>query len=183
MISMRHLLHLVFHFAPPFFSLFVIAPLFWWSIDDMPPLTTTGATIAHAEVPRGGTLIIDYEMNYTRMCSADVRRVFVDSGKTEYPIEMVHLLTGYGRDHRKIEVGPQTVRLSAEVPYAMAPGSAKYQAITEFFCNPLQRLLHWGIIYKFPAVDFVVLDAYAPRIEQRHRDFSPYADQNRNLAR
>lgn len=144
------------HWFPALLAAVIFGPGVWWSMDTTPPIKITASTIERNEVPRGGSLAIAYTIERSRLCRGVAQRVFVDAKETLIPIEAYAFNERYGRNGKPFEVGTETNRVSIPVPFAAAPGPAKYQAVIEYFCNPLQRLIGPGIVVLTPVETFKV---------------------------
>lgn len=148
------------HLLPAALAVGVFGPLLFWILDDTPPVVVHEAVAVDPIVVRGGALVVRYEMTYSRKCAGDAQRLFIDASDVLIPIEPYRFAPGLGNERREIALGEkEVVSVSASTPVAMAPGPARYQVITEFFCNPLQRALQRGIFFKFPPIIFEVTAA------------------------
>lgn len=148
---------MTYRIVPALLAIGVFGPLLYWSVDNTPPVIVHSAVPTKMNIARGDPLVVDYNLTYNRFCDGDAQRLFVDAADVLLPIEPYRFRAGSGNDDRRIALNtPENVSVSASIPAGMAIGPAKYQVLTEFYCNPLQRILGWGILYKFPAVQFNV---------------------------
>lgn len=150
---------------PALVSAIFIGPVAWWSLDNEPPLVVNSITVENPEVPRGGNLVMTYDVTRKRTCRGEVQRIFVDAKDTLIPIEVYRFNEGVNRNGKASVIGREVVRVSAPVPFGAAPGPAKYQAILEYFCNPLQRVAGSGIVVVTPIQFFTVKEQQLSKVE------------------
>lgn len=152
---MRQFMHR--HWFPAVTALLIFAPLTWWLFDNEPPVTIRSIATPEREVRRGGNLLLEYDVVRTRECPGEAQRVFSDAKDTIHAAEPYRFNSGIGREGRKLPLGPEKFRVSAPVPFGAAPGPAKFQAIVEYWCNPVQRFFSRGILVTLPVIHFFIL--------------------------
>lgn len=145
-----------------------------WSFDTVPPVKFVTAHIERSTVEPGSFLQIDYEVDTERLCPGDLQRVIADGRNVLHFIEP-YTFTQTGRTAKAI--GKKNVRVSIPVPLGASPGSAKYQAIVRYYCNPLQRFLNRAIEVETPLIEFTIRSVAAPALfrqpVEQHRKTNP----------
>ena len=158
-------------------AVLIVGPLAWWAMDRDPPLRVLGSpdVIGSQPVARGALLKVRYRAVYLRRCSGEGRRVFVDATHHVMSIDPYQFRDGIGRDGRPVALGllRDQPAVSAAVPYGAAPGPARYQNVTQFYCNPLQKALRRGITFRYPIVDFIIDARSVDKIEAPAMLFAP----------
>jgi len=132
---------------------FVTASLALWLADNAPPIEFRGVSVRSEAVPRGGALLVEYQIEQRRECPGVVQRLIVDSLDVVQIVEPQQLLVqsaATGKDEARVTV-------AIPVPTGAAPGPARYQALIRFRCNPLHTLLGSSIDVETPVVHFHVL--------------------------
>lgn len=145
------------HWFPAATALLIFAPLTWWAFDVEPPVEIVSVVASDQAVKRGGNLLLDYDVIRRRECPGETQRVISDSKDIIHASEPYRFNSGVGREGRKLPLGNERFKVSAPVPFGAAPGPAKFQAIIEYWCNPVQRFFSRGIVVTLPVVPFVVL--------------------------
>lgn len=158
----------------------IVGPFAWWALDRSPPIRVAGVVAPAAPVVRGGALRPLYRGTYLRRCSGRGQRVFVDATHQVMAIDPYEFRDGIGWNGTPValDVEQSLPAVAAPVPYGAAPGPARYQNTTHFYCNPLQKALgrswDWfSITVRYPVVDFTVAAAAAARIDAPRTIFAP----------
>ena len=147
----------VWRLTVPASFIVVISSLVIWSFDNAPPIEIQSLAVRDGAVHRGGALVIDYDIVPHRACYGTLQRIIVDSQDVVQLVEPQHF-TPATSDRKRTRL-----TVSVPVPVASALGLARYQAVIQYQCNPLQRLLGTSIDVRTPIVQFEVLPAGSVR--------------------
>ena len=162
--------------AMPLLAFAVVPPTVWWSLDNAPAIRVDRYELVTPAVPRGGGLEVRYHTTFLRRCSGTAARYFVDAAGESIPAESYQFRDGIGRSGEPVPLdNPTWVPVRAVVPGRATPGSADYQNVSEFFCNPLQRYLHLGISFAYPLIRFDVTAAPVVAAQPPITAFQPIA--------
>ena len=148
--KIKRLMSTTWRVMVPFSFFVVVGSIIIWSFDTAPPLTIATVEVREHAVPRGGELTIDYQVEQHRACPGVLQRVIVDSQDVVQFVEPQDFMSSGGRDVKRLTV-------YVPVPVGAATGIARYQAVLQFQCNPLQRILGSAIEVQTPAIEFEVL--------------------------
>ena len=148
--EIKRLLASTWRVIVPFSFFVVIGSLVVWYFDTAPPLSIATVEVREHAVPRGGELTIDYQVEHHRACPGVLQRVIVDSQDVVQFVEPQDFMSSGGSEVKRLTV-------YVPVPVGAATGIARYQAVLQFQCNPLQRLLGSAIEVRTPAIEFEVL--------------------------
>lgn len=140
----------------------IVGTLLRWWLDTAPPIEIISAQAREDAVHRGGFLTIDYQSRVHRACSGASQRVIVDSQEVlqliePTPVYLSEEATTMGRSHTTVII---------PVPTGAAYGPARYQAVLNFQCNPLQHLLGRSIEVRTPLIRFEILPTERPALER-----------------
>lgn len=143
----------VWRLTVPASFIVVISSLAIWSFDNAPPIEIRSLAVRDGAVHRGGVLLIDYDIVPRRACYGTLQRIIVDSQDVVQLVEPQHF-TPATSDRKRTRL-----TVSVPVPVGAALGLARYQAVIQYQCNPLQRFLGTSIDVRTPIVQFEVLPA------------------------
>lgn len=162
-------------------ALVIFAPLMWMAADREPPIIIRGHQGPAQPVDHGASLKPSYDGEWLRRCSGSSQRVFVDAAHVIYRVDPYEFRDGIGADGRPITLRRRALLppVRAPVPTGAATGPATYQAITNFYCNPLQKMFgkRWpdlfSITFRYPVVDFTIGPGLVTKIEPPTSAFAP----------
>jgi hypothetical protein len=143
-ITMKHRLTL-------YFSVFVLWILGGWlgslAADRDLPVVIYTAEAATPIVSPGAELRIEYTLLRRRSCEVNSDRFIFDSQKTRFEVPDLNIRAG-------LATGPDHYVVPVNVKPETAPGPAIYRTITNYICNPLQRI--WPIEGGVRDISFIV---------------------------
>jgi hypothetical protein len=145
-----------YYFIPQIIAVMIVAPLSWMAFDRTPPLALYDGVITPNVVRKNqaGVKLVWRARFSGRDCPGLSQREFVDSIRGLWP-QLAHSRAGIFVP----DPGSQTVGTVTTPPLMipdMAPGPATYQVTQFYYCNWLQRFLHWPIVQPSPYVRFEV---------------------------
>lgn len=145
-------------------SFLICAVLAWWTFDRTPPLILYDGEIIPQQVRQGqtGVRVVWHARFSGRDCPGFTQRELTDSKHNLWPKRK---RARGGIFHPSMSdpfVGIVTTP-PLSIPSQMAIGKdANYRVTQFYYCNPLQRFLHWPIVQQSVKIPFVVL----PKKEQ-----------------
>ncbi|MGA0595595.1 hypothetical protein [Enterovirga sp. CN4-39] len=122
-----------------------------WVAQREPPVRILRATVLTPQVPPGGQLRIEYDVERVKSCGLRVDRLFYDKDRVRKPLEPLEWNVDPGR------IGRDTLRVVVDVPRSFAEGRAIYRTIARYECNLVHRL--WPIIPPSRDIEFEVKGA------------------------
>lgn len=114
--------------------LFFSAVLGLWVADRDPPTAVISVTPLSDTVQPGGQLRILYNVRRFRSCAVHIDRLLFDAGGERYVLEDEEFAGAPG------PLGDATYTVGVNIPRRFAEGPGRYQAITEYVCNPLHHI-------------------------------------------
>ena len=138
-----------------FIAVILVGPLLWWTFDREQPYILHSGVIEPDPVRAGGNIQIRWRLRVIRTgCEGTFQREIVDS--TGYVWVYEPRPTQFARMSR----GEHLTRspIPFKLPSALPPGDATITySRMEFYCNPLQSLLHWPIRFRSENIKFKVV--------------------------
>lgn len=120
-----------------------------WVTDRDPPIPYLGARALTPVVAQGGTINVEFDVFRYRVCPANVRRWLYDSAMNRHAIPS--WTTGL-----ELLAGREVYKRSITIPDAAEPGTAQYQVVLDYECNPLARIMSIPIRVYSPPIRFEI---------------------------
>lgn len=115
-------------------TLFFAAIAGIWVADREPPTTVFSVQALTSEVRPGGQMRALYSVRRFRSCAVHVDRLLFDSAGERYVLEDLDFAAAPG------QLGDASYTVGINIPRRFSEGAARYQAITQYVCNPLHKL-------------------------------------------
>lgn len=155
----REKLHNRFYYIPQIVALCVVAPFVWLAMDRTPPLELYDGRIEPAVVRPGQTDVkVTWRARFSgRDCPGLSQRELVDSQKNLWP-KLRRSRSGVFHPNADDPLDGYVTTPPLDIPSQMEPGPAFYRVTQFYYCNDLQRILHWPIVARSVPIAFVVKD-------------------------
>lgn len=105
-----------------------------WVADREPPTTVFSVQALTSEVRPGDQMRALYSVRRFRSCAVHVDRLLFDSAGERYVLEDIEFAAAPG------PLGDASYTVGINIPRRFAEGPARYQAITQYTCNPFHKL-------------------------------------------
>jgi hypothetical protein len=136
-------------------TVIVLSPFVWMALDNTPPYAYNNVTIEPTTVKPGDDIHITFHVREMRSCGAGlIYREFIEAEKPS--ARKRHVYDPILRSREPIVVDGKFTRI-ATIPDGISPGLTLYRGAACYFCNPLQRWLHWPVCIPTPEVPFTVV--------------------------
>lgn len=152
-------LHAQFYFAPQIIAVVVIAPLFWMAfLDRTPPLVLYDGHFSPNQVyPGQENIRITWRARFSgRDCPGYSQRELVDSERNLWP-KLRRARGGVFHPSADDPYDGTVTTPPLTVPKQMEVGLAEYRVTQFYYCNILQRVLHWPVVQKSVPIQFKVV--------------------------
>ena len=145
-----------YYFIPQIVAVLVVGPLAWMAADRTPPLALYDGVITPNIVRPGQSgVILTWRARFSgRDCPGLSQREYVDSNRSLWP-QLAHARAGIFVPSPGTPLDGTVTVPPLMIP-DMARGPATYQVTQFYYCNWLQRVLHWPIVQPSPRVRFEV---------------------------
>lgn len=151
-------LHAWYYFIPQTVALIIVAPLAWMALERTPPLRLHhGELFPSVVYPGQSDIEVVWQAHFSgRDCPGDTQRELIDSQANLWP----KLRRARGGVFHPRQGTPREGTVTTpplDIPSQMEPGPAEYRVTQFYYCNWLQRVLHWPIIETSEAIPFMVI--------------------------
>lgn len=145
-----------YFFLPQIVALFILGPLAWLAFDRTPPLLLYDGAIEPNIVHRGQEgITVTWRATFSgRDCPGQSQRELVDSHRSIWP-QLARARKGIFKPDAPDSMIGTVVTPPLSIP-EMVPGPATYKVTQFYYCNWLQRILHWPIVQSSPYIRFEV---------------------------
>jgi hypothetical protein len=138
------------HILPALFSMLIVVPVVLMLSDRLDPVVVHNSVVS-GDMRPGGVIRVDWSATALRSCDGEVRRRIISSSGIIHEYDVVPTVFRLDDDRAK-----RSFSREITLPTSIAPGPAIHSAIVRYYCNPLQRWLHWPIMPSREDVRFVI---------------------------
>ena len=154
----EHAVEKAIRWLPALFALLIVAPFTWWILDRVPVYKLGPGIVEPSAAKPGEEVTITWHAEFSgRECPGKSQREAISL--VDHQLYLVEPRERRGEYHPSKEdpLKGSVTTPPFVIPYGMASGPAVYKVYNFFYCNWLQKVLNWPIVYESPTIPFTVL--------------------------